>query len=148
VPYNFLVEQSDPFAAELLSLVMGLAEIVVFRVAMDQYARMPRLRPDASIVASLLDTHSARVARHIGASWELSEATISGVDGQNMNTAKYPTALGRSLHFGRVVAALAVLRINGVIDDHTGKASIPATNMAGAQLERMWTRLTLKPGKH
>jgi hypothetical protein len=148
VPYNFLVEQSDPFAAELLSLVMGLAEIVVFRVAMDQYARMPRLRPDASIVASLLDTHSARVARHIGASWELSEATISGLDGQNMNTAKYPTALGRSLHFGRVVAALAVLRINGVIDDHTGKASIPATNMAGAQLERMWTRLTLKPGKH
>jgi hypothetical protein len=46
------------------------------------------------------------------------------------------------------VAALAVLRINGVIDDHTGKASIPATNMAGAQLERMWMRLTLKPGKH
>ena len=148
VPYNFLVEQSDPFAAELISLVMGLAEIVVFRVIMDQYARIPRLRPDAGVVSSLLDTHSASVARRIGASWELSEPTIAALDGQNMYTTKYPTALGRSLHFGRVVAALAVLRMNRLIDDPTGKASIPAANMPAAQLERMWTRLTLSPGKH
>src|SRR5262249_9049288 len=55
VPYNFLAEKSDPFAAELLSLVMGLAGIVIFRVTLDQYGRYPRLRPDAGVVASLLD---------------------------------------------------------------------------------------------
>jgi HD-like signal output (HDOD) protein len=148
VPYNFLVEQSDPFAAELLSLVMGLAEIVVFRVTMDQYAKLPRLRPDAGVVASLLDAHSASVGRRIGASWELSEPTLAGLDGQTVSTTKYPTALGRSLYFGRVVGALAVLRINRIIDDSTGKASIPATNMPEAQLDRMWTRLTPRPGKH
>jgi hypothetical protein len=144
VPYNFLIEKSDPSAAELLSLVMGLAEIVVFRVTMDQYAKKPRLRPDASIVSSLLDTHSASVARLIGASWELSEATLAGLDGQAVATTVYPTPLGRSLYFGRVLAALAVLRINRVVDDQTGKASIPVTDIPQTQIDRMWTRLTAK----
>jgi hypothetical protein len=144
VPYNFLIEKSDPFAAELLSLVMGLAEIVVFRVTMDQYAKTPRLRPDAGVLASLIDTHSAGVARLIGASWELSESTLTGLDGQTAATTVYPTALGRSLYFGRVVGALAVLRMNRVIDDDTGKASIPVTDIPETQIDRMWTRLTSK----
>ena len=144
VPYNFLIEKSDPYAAELLSLVMGLAEIVVFRVTLDQYAKYPRLRPDASVVSALLDTQSAGVARLIGASWELSEPTLAGLDGQTIATTAYPTALGRSLYFGRVVGALALLRINRVIDDGTGKASIPVTDIPQTQIDRMWTRLTSK----
>ena len=148
VPYNFLLEKSEPFAAELLSLVMGLAGIVVFRVAMDQYTKSPRLRPDAGVVASLLDTHSASVARRIGASWELSEPTLAGLDGQTIGTTVYPTALGRSLYYGRVVGALAVLRINHVLDDETARASIPVTRMPDVQVERMWTRLTPKPDRH
>ena len=148
VPYNFLVEKSDPSAAELLSLVMGLAGIVVFRVTMDQYSKNSRLRPDAGVVASLLDTHSASVARRIGASWELSEPTLAGLDGQTIAITTYPTALGRSLYFGRLVGALAVLRISHIIDDETAKASIPVTNMPEVQLDRMWTRLTLEPDKH
>ena len=123
---------------------MGLAEIVVFRVTMDQYAKYPRLRPDASVVSALLDTHSASVARLIGASWELSEQTLSGLDGQTVATTTYPTALGRSLYFGRVVGALAVLRVNRVVDDETGKASIPVTDIPEMQIDRMWTRLTSK----
>ncbi len=144
VPYNFLVEKSDPAAAELLSLVMGLASIVVFRVVVDQYAKHPKLRPDAGMVSSLLDSHSATVARRIAASWDLSEATMSGLDGQSTATSKYPTALGRSIYYGRLVGALAVLRINHVIDDESAKASIPVSTMPELQLERMWTRLTAK----
>ena len=148
VPYNFLVEKSDPFAAELLSLVMGLAEIVVFRVTMDQYARNPRLRPDAGVVASLLDRHSATIARGIGAIWELSEATLVGLDGQAIGITKYPTALGRSLYFGRIVGALSVLRINRVIDDDTGKLSVPTTGLNETQIDRIWAKLTPKQDKH
>jgi hypothetical protein len=144
VPYNFLIEKSDPHAAELLSLVMGLAAIVVFRVTMDQYAEYPRLRPDASVVSALLDAHSASVARMIGASWELSAASLAGLDGQTIATTTYPTALGRSLHFGRVVGALALLRIHRVIDEETGKASIPVTDIPEPQIDRIWTRLTAK----
>jgi hypothetical protein len=144
VPYHLVVEKSDPAAAELLSLVMGLASIVVFRVVVDQYAKHPKLRPDAGTVSSLLDLHSATVARRIAASWDLSEATMSGLDGQSTATPKYPTALGRSIYFGRLVGGLAVLRINHVIDDESAKASIPVSTMPEPQLERMWTRLTVK----
>ena len=144
VGYNFLVEKSAPYAAELLSLVMGLAEIVVFRVTLDQYARYPRLRPDASVVSVLLDTHSASVARMIGARWELSAASLVGLDGQTMATTAYPTALGRSLYFGRLVGALALLRIHRIIDEETGKASIPMTDIPEPQIDRIWTRLTAK----
>jgi hypothetical protein len=147
VPYNFLVEKSDPFAAELLCHVMGLAGIVIFRVTMDQYATNSRLRPDAGVVSSLLDTHSAEVARRIGASWELSEQTLSGLDGQSCATTTYPTALGRSLYFGRVVGALAVLRINRVIGDATAKLSIPATTIPEAQIDKMWEKLTPRKGQ-
>jgi HD-like signal output (HDOD) protein len=149
VPYNFLLEKSDPYTAELLSLLMGLAGIVVFRVTMDQYAKSSRLRPDASVVASLLDTHSASVARQIGTSWELSEPTLAGLDGQTTGNAEYSTALGRSLYYGRLVGALAVLRINHIIDDESARASIPVTTMPQAQLDRMWTRLAPgRPDKH
>lgn len=147
IPYNFLVERSDPGAAELLCLVMGLAGIVIFRVTLDQYSRYPRLRPDAGVMSSLLDAHAADMARRIGASWELSEATLAGLDGQIVSTTKYPSALGRSIYFGRVVGALAVLRLNHALDEETAKASIPPTSMPEQQVERMWARLTPKPEK-
>jgi HD-like signal output (HDOD) protein len=144
IPYNFLVEKSDPAQAELLSLVMGLANIVVFRVVVDQYTKHPKLRPDAGIVKTLLESHSATVARRIAASWDLSAATIAGLEGQSTSTTTYPTPLGRSIYYGRLVGALAVLRINHVIDDESAKASIPASTMPEVQLERMWSRLTVK----
>jgi hypothetical protein len=48
------------------------------------------------------------------------------------------------LYFGRVVGALAVLRINRALDDETAKASIPVIAMPQEQVDRMWTRLTSK----
>lgn len=143
VPYAVIVEKSDPFAAELLSLVMGLAGIVVFRVALDQYAADLRLQPDARVIASLLDTQSANVAQRIGASWELSERMLVALQDQTTTASSHPTPLGRSLHFGRVVGALALLRINRVIDEETAVASIPQSEMPAAQQARMWARLTL-----
>jgi len=142
-----LVEQSDPFAAELLSLIMGLAGIVIFRATLDHYSSDPGLTPDAGIIAALLAAHSGTVAQRIGASWELSERMLEALDAQTPTTAQHPTPLGRSLAFGRIVGALAVLRINRVLDEDTATASIPVTPMDAAQIERMWTRLTVDPTK-
>jgi HD-like signal output (HDOD) protein len=150
VPYTVVVEKSDPFAAELLALVMGLASIVVFRVALDQYATDERLRPEPGVIASLLDSQSAKVARRIGASWELSERTLAAFDdvpppeatsGQTA-PAEHPVALGRALRFGRLAGALAVLHSNHLIDAETAKASLAGHPMPPVQLERMWERLT------
>jgi HD-like signal output (HDOD) protein len=146
VAHAAIVEKSDPFAAQLLGLVSGLAGIVVFRVALDQYEAHTQLRPDAGVIASLLDTQSAGVAKRIAASWGLSDRILAALDDQT--TAVAPdrhTALGRSLNFGQLASALAVLYVNGSIDDVTAQISMPVAGMPAMELGRLWTRLTAAP---
>jgi hypothetical protein len=144
VVHAAMVERADPFAAELLSLVWGLADVVLFRAVMDRYAAAPsagRLRPDEGVIAALLESESADLARRIGTGWELSAASLAALE-QQASEAEPPAPLGRSLRFGRIVGALAVLRINGAIDEATARASFPKSSLAREQLERMWARIT------
>jgi HD-like signal output (HDOD) protein len=144
--YAAVVVNSDPFAAQLLALVNGLGAIVVFRIALDHYAMDATLRPDAATIVSLLDQHTSRVARVIASSWDLSERILAALDDQVPgDTEKDPTPLGRALKFGRFIAALAVLRSKGIIDDAAAKASLHASGASGAHFERIWDRLTGKP---
>ncbi len=145
--YAAVVVNSDPFAAQLLALMNGLGAIVVFRVALDQYETHPGFRPDAATIVSLLDAHTSRVARSVAASWELSGRILAALEDQLPDAAMppAPTPLGRALKFGRFVAALAVLRNRGLIDEATAKASLKAGGGSGAHFERIWDRLTGKP---
>jgi len=72
---------------------------------------------------------------------------LEALEAQTPDARLHPTPLGRSLGFGRTVGALAVLRINRVLTEDTAIASLPATTMDTAQIERMWTRLTIEPTK-
>jgi len=144
VVHAAMVESADPFAAELLTLVWGLADVVLFRAVLERYEAVAsggRLRPDAALIAALLESRSAHVARRIGAGWELSEDSLAALE-QQPDAAEPATPLGRSLRFGRTVGALAMLRIGGVIDDATAAASFPRSSLGREQLERMWVRLT------
>jgi hypothetical protein len=144
VVHAALVEKADPFAAELLSLLWGLGEVVLFRAMLERYKAAPpgrTLRPHAGVIAALLEAHSARVARRIGAGWELSAGSLAALE-QQAGMAEPAAPLGRSLRFGRIVGALAVLRINGVLDGQTARASLPPSSLPPEQLERMWVRLT------
>jgi HD-like signal output (HDOD) protein len=141
IPHAALVERADPFAAELLSLVSGLAEIVIFRAAMDNCASWSRTgKLDPLVISSLLDSQSAAVAWRIGADWELSELMMAALEEQ-MVAAEPTTPLGRSLRFGRCAGALAVLHTNGLIDDTTLRQSLPEAGLTPAHLKCMWTRL-------
>jgi HD-like signal output (HDOD) protein len=141
------VENTDPFAAQLLALVAGLGAIVVFRVAADQYAQSAPLEPNATAIASLLDEHTADVARRIAASWELSDRVLEALDDQAPGKPARPaSALGRSLRFGLVAGALSVLRANGAIDDETARASLAAAGGVGPKIDRMWERLGAPSG--
>jgi HD-like signal output (HDOD) protein len=145
IPHAAIVERVDQFAAELLCLVSGLAEIVLFRAAMDHYANSSRKNQPAPIVmASLLASQSATFAWQIGASWELSEHMLVALEEQ-MVPSDPTTPLGRSLRFGRCAGALAVLRTNSVIDDGTARISLPEAGLSPAHLRCMWRRLLDKP---
>ncbi|MGH8150147.1 MAG: HDOD domain-containing protein [Steroidobacteraceae bacterium] len=137
-----IVEDTDPFAAQLLGLTLGLGSIVVFRVALEQYARLA-IRPDPAVIAALVDKHSAPVARRVAVSWELSERISSALEDQASSKAPHErTALGRSLRFGRLMGALAVLHINGRVSDETAKLSMLASEATAFQFESIWGRLT------
>ena len=141
IPHAALVERVDAFNAELLCLINGLAEIMLFRAAMDYYAENPRQgQPDPLVIASLLETQAPTFAWQIGAGWELSELMLAALEEQ-MVTSAPTTPLGRSLRFGRCAGALAVLHTNSVIDEATVRLSLPEAGLSPAHLKIMWTRL-------
>jgi HD-like signal output (HDOD) protein len=144
IPHAALVERADAFAAELLCLISGLAEIVLFRAAMDHCATSSRQNKlDPHVIASLIDSQSAAFALRLGADWELSELMLAALEEQIVDC-EPTTPLGRSLRFGRCAGALAVLHTNSIINDATVRLSLPEAGLSPAHLKCMWTRLLNK----
>ena len=145
IPHAALVERTNPFAAELLTLISGLAEIVLFRAVLEHCPRSPgRDGVDPLVIASILDAQAPAFAWHIGADWRLSEEMLAALEEQMVSTSEPATALGRSLRFGRCAGALAVLHANSVITDASLRASLPPSGLSPAHLESMLKRL-LRP---
>lgn len=142
--YAGLVESVDPFAAQLLALILGLATIVVFSVAQDAFLTRQR-KPDAATIAALIDLHAIGVARQVAASWELSEridmALGEQVGVQAVKGSVAGSPLGRALQFGEFLGALAVLRMRGALDDQAAAAVLKFIPGAPAMTERIWGRL-------
>jgi len=142
-----IVTDSDPFAAQLLGLTMGLGAIVVFRVALDRYAArgergLSSAVPNAAVIASLLEAQTACVASRIARSWELSDRILAALEDQIPTTqTRKPTSLGRSLRFGRLMGALAALQAAGRLTDVTAKATMLGIGATELQFDRIWVRL-------
>ncbi|MGH8300461.1 MAG: HDOD domain-containing protein, partial [Steroidobacteraceae bacterium] len=144
IPHAALVERANAFAAELLSLISGLAEIVLFRAVLEHCSPSPpREGADPRVIASLLEAQSAVFAWHIGADWRLSEEMLAALEEQ-MASSEPATPLGRSLRFGRRAGALAVLHTNSIINGESVKISLPPSGLSPAHLDCMLARL-LRP---
>src|SRR5215472_7243368 len=129
--YAAILADEDPFAAQLLVLLYGLGIILVFRAAMDEYARH-RVAPDAATVAALIERHAAHVAGRVAHDWELSSRILTALEDQSdYMPSQTATALGKALRFGRYCGALAVLRHAGLLDEDGGKAALVAHGFGG-----------------
>jgi len=136
-----VLENSDPFAAQLLALLLGLATIVVFRVATDEFLAR-QVRPNPAALAALIDLESAAVARRIAASWDLSERIDTALAEQTSVGAASPaSALGRSLLIGRYLGALALLHVRGGMDEEEVSATLQSAGARAATYGRIWSRL-------
>ena len=141
IAHAALVERSNPFAAELLCLVSGLAEIVLFRALLEHGPPAPgREGVDPRVIAALLYSQAGRFAWHIGADWRLSPQMLTALEEQ-MASSQPATPLGRSLRFGRRAGALAVLHGNGIINAQSVSLSLPPSGLSPAHLESMLKRL-------
>lgn len=138
-----ILENADPFAAQLLALMMGLATIIVYRVALDEYMAR-QVPPLPGVMVQLIDSQSATVARHVAASWELSERIDAALADQVASPLASKSALGRSLQFGQFIAALAVLRQHNIIDDDGVAAALRTGGELAPAYERIWSRLGTK----
>ena len=138
--YAVLIEDTDPFAAELLGLLQGLGAIIVVRVCRDQYALRPKLQPDFDTVHALLEAWAVPTARRIGETWELSDRISAALHDQLMQTgADTLTPLGRALRFGLLAGAAAVLQRKGQLDSAQGRALLG--DPSDTRLDGIWERL-------
>ena len=145
IPHAALVERANQFAAELLSLISGLAEIALFRAVIEHCTPSSEQDEiDPLVIASILDADSAAFAWHIGADWRLSAEMLAALEEQIASSSQPKTPLGRSLRFGRHAGALAVLHTNSIISDATLRGSLPPSGLSPAHLDLMLTRL-LRP---
>jgi HD-like signal output (HDOD) protein len=143
IPHAALVERTDAFGAELLCLITGLAEIILFRATLDHCQNNPekkKQRPMPQLIAALLASQAPVFAWRLGIEWELSELMLAALEEQTLTT-EPTTPLGRSLRFGRTAGALAVLHTNSIVDDATVRLSLPEAGLSPAHLKCMWSRL-------
>jgi HD-like signal output (HDOD) protein len=143
IPHAALVERTDAFGAELLCLITGLAEIILFRATIDHCENNPeqkKHRPTPQLIAALLASQAPVFAWRLGAEWELSELMLAALEEQTV-TAEPTTPLGRSLRFGRIAGALAVLHTNSIVDDTTVRLSLPEAGLSPPHMKCMWSRL-------
>lgn len=139
--YAAILADEDPFAAQLLALLLGLGTILTFRASMDEYARSS-VAADAATVAALIGQHAATVASRVAHSWELSARILTALEDQNsyMRSGS-ASGLGQALRFGRYCGAVAVLRHDGTFDDEKALEALRAGGFGGPDIERIWARL-------
>lgn len=139
-----LAESDDPFAAQLLALLVGVGGIIVFRVALDTYSNEGTLRPSPEAVAMLIDRQAAPVARRIATRWELSERMIGALNDQSAadsTSIALLSPLGRALLLGREVGALSVLAREGALPEEEARSKALACGAPPRLVERIWVRL-------
>ena len=137
--HSAVLENSDPFAAQLLSLLMGLATMVLFRIATDEYLAR-RQSPNTTLIATMIETEVPTLARYIASSWQLSERIDSALADQSAPDGPQ-SSLGRSLSAGRFIGALAVLHAHNVLDEEGVKVELQSAGSAAGAYERIWSRL-------
>jgi hypothetical protein len=137
--HAIMLESTDPFAAQLLALLMGLSSIVVFRVTIDEYQSRV-LAPSPKILMTLIDSQSAPVARQVASSWQLSARVDAALADLSAPQGAKMSALGRSLQFGRFLGALAVLHQHHVLDDAAVGSALRAGGNLAPAYERIWAK--------
>jgi len=143
--HTVLVEKAEPFVAQLVGLLYGLAAIVVFRIVRDQFAAHPHLSPSPGSLARMLETWVAPTAGRIAVSWELSERVQYALESQTLAAElQMENSLGRSLKFGRVTASVIVLCRLGRITEAEARAIVLAGDKSRRrEVERLWERLAV-----
>lgn len=127
------------FVAQLGGLMLGLGAAVVVRTVREQYLRRPSLVADGGVVATLMEEWSAPTAVRIAGRWELSDRL-----GPTFEALVQEDATGaavRSLRYGSIVGALAMLWRHDGLDEAEALEQLAAVEPDLELNEAVWKRL-------
>jgi len=105
---------TKPIVAQLLGLMSLLANIVLFRLALDKYRDFPHLTPRADVIIEAIRTQRACTASLIAQSWKLSDLSIAAFTEQQQRLSpEQMSSIGRSVYFGDLCGSLTMLTARG-----------------------------------
>lgn len=130
---------ADPFVAQLLGLIGPLARIVLFRLTMETYREHAGILPRAEVFIRALQTQTPNVAGFIASTWQLSDPSILAL--QEQTEKRSPGAmspLGRSVYFGDLCGALAVLAKAGSYSAEGAQAMLMQQGLSREASSEIW----------
>ena len=140
------IGKDDPFAAQLLALLLGLGAIVVVQVLREQYARRPSLTPDLDAAARLVQALAAPTAARIARHWELPERLSDALEHPSTGPDDATgNALAKSLRFGQLAGALAWLHARDRITEPQALETLGGHRALTAAEQAIWDGLQHPP---
>ncbi|MEA9898557.1 HDOD domain-containing protein [Xanthomonas campestris pv. raphani] len=133
----------DTLSAQLAGLLQGLGAVVILRVLRDAYAEQPSVPYSLEVAATLVDRHTAAVAKTIATAWELPAQLGTALDEQRPehDSTLLATSLGRALRYGRLAAALAMLARHGAETEAHALSVLATLEPDEAANAALWQRL-------
>ncbi|HKE95238.1 MAG TPA: HDOD domain-containing protein [Povalibacter sp.] len=137
------IGDAEPIVAQLLGSLGMLANIVLLRLTMDKYREFPALTPRADVLVEAIRSQRACVASLIAQAWKMSDLSIVAFTEQQQRISPtHMSSLGRSVYFGELSGALAMLTSRGY---RTKKQAFEIIAGQGSDLETakaMWLAAT------
>ena len=133
----------DTLSAQLAGLLQGLGAVVILRVLRDAYAEQPSVPYSLEVADTLVDRHTAAVAKTIATAWELPAQLGTALDEQRPehDSTLLATSLGRALRYGRLAAALAMLARHGAETEAHALSVLATLEPDEAANAALWQRL-------
>lgn len=134
-----LIGNSDPFTAQLISLLGPLARIVLFRLTMETYREHPDVQPRAEVFIRAMQLQGPNVAGFIASTWELSDPCIRALQEQTDKVAPaIMSPLGQAIYFGELCGALALVTRRGNYSEDGALALLREQGLSRQIAQEIW----------
>lgn len=129
----------DSFTAHLLGLLSSIGHIVIFHMLLDVYKNSSGVHPKIEVLNQLQRSYAAHVSAAVIKSWNLSDEFIETLSAYQLQAdINDLSALGRSLYYGRLCAALYMLYENGRYDEQQANDVLAQQGLHEEVFEEMW----------
>lgn len=135
--------EADPFVAQLLGMLVMLANIVLFRLTMDKYREHPDVLPRAEVFIAAIQAHRDRMAHLIATTWQLSDPSMVALQEREDRVSPLRMSpAGQCIYYGEICGALALLTVRDVHSEDGAKAILKEQGVTDELAPALWEAAT------